>query len=77
MDSQEARISIPGLIMQLLWIAALVLLLGKSQYALTRAKTELEIVEPVWKTGEATSGRATARQSGGCQLTSPGGTSDK
>ena len=60
MDSQEARISIPGLIMQLLWIAALVLLLGKSQYALTRAKTELEIVEPVWKTGEATSGRATA-----------------
>ena len=46
--------------MQLLWIAALVLLLGKSQYALTRAKTELEIVEPVWKTGEATSGRATA-----------------
>ena len=60
MDSQDARISVSGLFFRLVSIALLVFLLMKSQAALSKAKEGLAVVEPVWKTGEATTGKATA-----------------
>ena len=60
MDSQEVKIGAADVIVRLLSIAILVFLLVKSQNALTKAKTELSVVEPIWKTGTATSGTATA-----------------
>ena len=60
MDSQEVKIGAADVIVRLLSIAVLVFLLMKSQAALTKAKEGLAVVEPVWKTGEATSGVATA-----------------
>ena len=60
MDSEEVKISVGGLIFQLVLIAALFFVLVKSRAALNRANSELEVVEPIWKTGVATSGTATA-----------------
>lgn len=60
MNSQNGGISVGGFIYRLVSIAVLVFLLMKSQAALTKAKEGLAVVEPVWKTGEATSGVATA-----------------
>ena len=60
MDNEEVKISAVGLVIHLAFIAALVYLLINSQAALTKAKSELSVVEPIWKTGTATNGTATA-----------------
>ena len=60
MDNEEVKISAVGLVIHFAFIAALVYLLINSQAALTKAKSELSVVEPIWKTGTATNGMATA-----------------